>query len=113
MTDCPPDALFRNINGEIIIKDSCIGCGNCAKNCPYDVIQMVQEPAPRSFLSMLFPFLKPKIKDEGQLIAAKCDMCSSLPLGPACIRACPTGAAMRVHPTKVLDHIAQHKSLSR
>lgn len=113
MTDCPPDALFRNTNGEIIIKDSCIGCGNCAKNCPYDVIQMVQEPAPRSFLSMLFPFLKPKIKDEGQLIAAKCDMCSSLPLGPACIRACPTGAAMRVHPTKVLDHIAQHKSLSR
>lgn len=113
MSDCPPDALFRNINGEIIIKDSCIGCGNCAKNCPYDVIQMVQEPAPKSFLSMLFPFFKPKIKDEGQLIAAKCDMCSSLPLGPACIRACPTGAAMRVHPTKVLDHMAQHKSLSR
>src|SRR5690606_12461573 len=29
MLDCPPDALTRTPSGEVLIKDSCIGCGNC------------------------------------------------------------------------------------
>ena len=30
--------------------------------------------------------------------AVKCDMCKDLDGGPACVRACPTGAALRVSP---------------
>ncbi|HEX4944488.1 MAG TPA: cyclic nucleotide-binding domain-containing protein, partial [Usitatibacteraceae bacterium] len=40
MKDCPPDAIHRAPNGEVFVNDSCIGCGNCEKNCPYGVIQL-------------------------------------------------------------------------
>ena len=35
-------------------------------------------------------------------VAIKCDMCSGIEGGPACVRACPTGAAIRVSPEKFL-----------
>jgi Fe-S-cluster-containing hydrogenase component 2 len=35
--------------------------------------------------------------------AIKCDMCSGIPGGPACVRACPTGAAIRVAPEAFLS----------
>ena len=34
--------------------------------------------------------------------AIKCDMCSGMDGGPACVRACPTGAAIRVSPEDFL-----------
>ena len=45
-------------------------------------------------------FRKPK---EGPAKAAKCDMCSSLSGGPACVRACPTGAAVRINPAELSE----------
>ena len=42
-------------------------------------------------------------KDE-QKVAVKCDMCKELSGGPACVRACPTGAAIRVSPERFLDY---------
>jgi len=36
--------------------------------------------------------------------AVKCDMCKDLPGGAACVRACPTGAAIRVGPDKLLAY---------
>jgi Fe-S-cluster-containing hydrogenase component 2 len=35
--------------------------------------------------------------------AIKCDMCSGIDGGPACVRACPTGAAIRVAPEQFLS----------
>jgi Fe-S-cluster-containing hydrogenase component 2 len=99
MLDCPPDALTRMNDGEIAIRDSCIGCGNCASNCPYGVIKIVHDESPK--VDVLAWFGLRKKKDEGPAHAVKCDMCSSLPAGPACVRACPTGAAMRINPTQV------------
>ncbi len=109
MVDCPPDALVRRPNGEVIIQDSCIGCGNCVRNCPYGVIQLVYDKPARSFsLLNLFKLGKSgdsKESKSGAAKAGKCDMCSSLPGGPACVRSCPTGAAMRVNP-RVLVQLA-------
>jgi cGMP-dependent protein kinase 2 len=34
----------------------------------------------------------------------KCDMCKGQKGGPACVRSCPTGAALRVSPEKFLDY---------
>lgn len=99
MLDCPPDALVRMSNGEVVIRDSCIGCGNCASNCPYGVIQLVYDKKSSGF-SLLSMFKK---KEKGPAKAAKCDLCRDLPGGPACVRACPTGAAMRVNPTKLVQ----------
>jgi Fe-S-cluster-containing hydrogenase component 2 len=36
--------------------------------------------------------------------AVKCDMCRDLPGGAACVRACPTGAAIRVSPEEFLNY---------
>jgi len=92
MTDCPPDAIRRAPNGEVYIRDNCIGCGNCEKNCPYGVIQMTAA-----------------IK-QGPKKAVKCDMCKDLSGGPACVRACPTGAAIRVGPESLMDLVARVES---
>ncbi len=101
MTDCPPDALVRQADGEVVIKESCIGCGNCVSNCPYGVIKIVYDHASTGFsLKALLGLKKP---EKGPAKAAKCDMCHQLPGGPACVRACPTGAAMRVNSSKLVQ----------
>ncbi|WP_029920562.1 cyclic nucleotide-binding domain-containing protein [Nevskia soli] len=111
MKDCPPDAIKRAPNGEVFISDACIGCGNCQRNCPYGVIQMGVESKTRPSLWrwMLFGGREPGLQDHAHhdhgdvpKKAAKCDMCKSLPGGPACVRACPTGAARRVSPEQFL-----------
>ncbi len=114
MKDCPPDAIHRSPNGEVFVNDSCIGCGNCEKNCPYGVIQLAPvDPARRrpSLWSWLVLGLgtepgmepKPKGKDIPKK-AVKCDMCKDLKGGAACVRACPTGAAIRVSPDQFLAY---------
>lgn len=108
MKDCPPDAIRRAPNGEVYVQDSCIGCGNCERNCPYGVIQMAsrKEPAP-SLLGWILTGRGPGPGERAPLAddregkkAVKCDMCKDLAGGPACVRACPTGAALRMSPSE-------------
>jgi len=107
MKDCPPDAIHRAPHGEVYIDDSCIGCGNCQQNCPYDVIQMavIHEQPERSLWQMLLG-INPKIaaEKEGTKVAVKCDMCKDIKEGPVCVRACPVGAALRVNPEGLLGY---------
>ena len=103
MIDCPPDALTRQPNGEVVIRDSCIGCGNCTRNCPYGVIQLVYDKVPKTGFSLLSLFSRGDKGEKGPAKAAKCDMCHTLPGGPACVRSCPTGAAIRVNPSTFLS----------
>lgn len=107
MKDCPPDAIHRAPHGEVYIDDSCIGCGNCQQNCPYDVIQMavIKEQPERSLWQMLLG-IQPKQTDtsEGTKVAVKCDMCKDIAEGPVCVRACPVGAALRVNPEELLGY---------
>ena len=109
MKDCPPDAIHRSPNGEVYISDACIGCGNCEKNCPYGVIQMATtKRAPKKSLlaSLLFgPDDDPgHAHSDSPKKAVKCDMCRDLAGGPACVRACPTGAALRVSPEQFMSY---------
>jgi CRP-like cAMP-binding protein/Fe-S-cluster-containing hydrogenase component 2/thioredoxin reductase len=113
MKDCPPDAIHRAPHGEVYIDDSCIGCGNCQQNCPYDVIQMavIREQPERSLLQTLLG-IQPKAKElvDGTKVAVKCDMCKDIPEGPVCVRACPVGAALRVNPEELLNYAGGHSS---
>jgi len=110
MKDCPPNAINRGLDGEVFIDDSCIGCGNCEANCPYDVIRMAY-PAPKKPGLLQWMFLgrgsgpgeqlgyQPAEQDKASgKRAVKCDACINQPGGPACVAACPTGAARRLSP---------------
>ena len=118
MSDCPPNAIHRGPDGEVFIDDTCIGCGNCQRYCPYGVIRMESAPPKKpGLMSWLFFGLGPgpgeptkkwskKHQPAGVEVAKKaikCDMCSGISGGPACVRACPTGAALRVSPEAFLS----------
>jgi cGMP-dependent protein kinase 2 len=120
MTDCPPNAIRRGPDGEVFISDACIGCGNCQRNCPYGVIQMDKPPPPKPSLFSWMVFgvgpgpgqpdyawrkkaAKAGGSESSPKVAIKCDMCSGKAGGPACVRACPTGAAIRVTPDAFLS----------
>ena len=116
MKDCPADAIHRAPNGEVFIDDKCIGCGNCERNCPYGVIQMAAVPAAKPGILnwLLFGLGHGPGEDKtpagmaartGSKHAVKCDMCHGIEGGPACVRACPTGAAIRVNPEQFISVI--------
>ncbi len=120
MKDCPPDAIRRSPNGEVFITDSCIGCGNCETNCPYDAIKLSYKPQPKPGLWSWLLFGRgpgpgeqdgftptAESKDAGKK-AVKCDACHGQKGGPACVRACPTGAAIRLSPEQFADLVEGH-----
>jgi Fe-S-cluster-containing hydrogenase component 2/thioredoxin reductase len=121
MKDCPPNAIHRSPSGEVFIDSSCIGCGNCEVNCPYDVIELAYDaPKKPGLLSwMLFgrgtgpgeePGYTPSAaaKTKGKK-ARKCDACVDVASGPACVSACPTGAARRVSPIQFIELVAMDR----
>lgn len=101
MIGCPTGAIHRDdVGGEVMINPStCIGCRVCYNNCPYEAIRMVE------------------IRDEAGVImvdnemrsiskATKCDLCNEQLGGPACARACPHDALVRMDMTD-LDRFAK------
>lgn len=101
MIGCPTGAIHRNpLGGEVVINDAtCIGCGTCANSCPYDNIRMVDIRNPSGEL----------VLDIGTGLsiqkATKCDLCATQLAGPACQRACPHDALVRVDLTGDLGAI--------
>ncbi len=92
MIGCPVGSIRRKDSLEIVIEDWCIGCGLCAKNCPYGNINMhpfeVKEEDTESPGAV-----KAAVKKK----AMTCDLCTELK-EPACVYACPHDAAHRVNP---------------
>ena len=114
LTDCPPgNAILRDKNGEVYIDSvRCIGCGNCAKNCPYGNIFMVHQAKVEELgpLGRLLGMIglgerSAHHEESGETKAIKCDLCKDVGHGPACVRICPTGAAFRVSPNEYFKRI--------
>ena len=101
MIGCPTGAIHRHpVGGEVVINDAtCIGCGTCANSCPYQNIRMVdiRNPAGEFVLDISTGLAIQK--------ATKCDLCSTQLGGPACQRACPHDALVRVDLTGDLGAI--------
>ena len=92
MIGCPTGAIVRDpTTGNVLINDhTCIGCTTCAHNCPYQNIRMVEIRDGSG---------KPVVdEDTRQPIAkaTKCDLCHDQGGGPACQRACPHDALVRL-----------------
>jgi len=92
MVGCPVGSIRRRNSLEVIIEDWCIGCGLCARNCPYGNINL--HPFKVDAKGHLEPsFEKAVIKQK----ATSCDLCTNLE-EPSCVYACPHDAAHRVDP---------------
>ena len=125
LTGCPTGAIARFPNGQIDINNAtCIGCGDCATQCPYDAITMIPRTAEedtRNFLSKGFgavfgiapPKLPKPVTQTENLLAVKCNLCEGTKLNPpgagrkaySCEENCPTGALVRVNPREYFGEI--------
>lgn len=92
MIECPTGAIFRDLGqGDIVINDqTCIGCAQCASNCPFDAIRMVDIRDASGDLIVDSKTRAPLTQ------ATKCDLCIDQRGGPACESACPHDALFRV-----------------
>ena len=92
MVGCPVGSIRRRNSLEVIVEDWCIGCGLCARNCPYGNINLhpfeVLSDDPQN------PGCKKAVIKQK---ATSCDLCTHLK-EPSCVYACPHDAAHRVDP---------------
>ncbi|HEX5447560.1 MAG TPA: cyclic nucleotide-binding domain-containing protein [Pirellulales bacterium] len=98
MIGCPVGSIVRGDNGEIVIKDWCIGCGLCAEQCPYGSIHMNRLTDLNLPVSSGQAHHSDEVETKKvELRAVVCDLCSSLPSqDPACVYHCPHDAAIRI-----------------
>ncbi len=95
MIGCPTGAIGRDgETGDVIINDlTCIGCSTCANSCPYNNIRMVEIRDESGAFILDDDSRQPIVK------ATKCDLCIDSLGGPACQRACPHDALVRIDMT--------------
>jgi Fe-S-cluster-containing dehydrogenase component/CRP-like cAMP-binding protein len=124
LTGCPTGAIFRDPKGQVDINThTCIGCFDCATQCPYNAITMVPRAGSptmpldiKTRINSLFSFnvLKPAPAVESDdMVAIKCNLCENTPLNPSgasrpaysCEENCPTGALVRVNPQEYFGEI--------
>jgi Fe-S-cluster-containing dehydrogenase component/CRP-like cAMP-binding protein len=125
LTGCPTGSIFRDPRGHVDIDPkTCIGCFDCATQCPYNAITMVPRDGPPTAapnlvnrIKSMFSFNSPSaaaVGAEGEdMVAIKCNLCEATPLNPAgasrpaysCEENCPTGALVRVNPQEYFGEI--------
>lgn len=126
LTGCPTGAIARFPDGEIDIDPkTCIGCSDCATQCPYDAIAMIARPETKSakaksgisrllsIFSLGEPALPLAVVQTENLLAVKCNLCHGTGMNPpgakreaySCEENCPTGALVRVDPREYFDEI--------
>ncbi|HZM89942.1 MAG TPA: cyclic nucleotide-binding domain-containing protein [Blastocatellia bacterium] len=134
LTGCPTGAIGRFDLGQVDIDPkTCIGCGDCATQCPYNAISMVprrpKEAAKtngglkskfQEFLRIKPDPIPPAVDATEDLVAIKCNLCSDRagmnPPGAkrraySCEENCPTGALARVKPREYFTEIGRIEGL--
>ena len=137
LTGCPTGAIGRFAGGEVDIDSkTCIGCGDCATQCPYDAISMIARGSSsktadptknwkwrlRDLFRLSADPLPPEVSTSEDLLAVKCNLCSDRtgmnPPGsksPAysCEENCPTGALARIDPKRYFAEIGEIEGFFR
>jgi len=107
MVGCPVGSIRRRNSLEVIIEDWCIGCGQCANNCPYGNINM--HPFPIELDDPAYPGRRiagMKLK------ATSCDLCLDHE-EPSCVYACPHDAAHRVNPPEFFGGLLKQQAIRK
>lgn len=132
LTGCPTGAIGRFGEGQIDINPStCIGCGDCASQCPYNAISLMprkkEAPANGSFAHKLLGLfqlkadpLPPAVEQTDELVAIKCNLCQGTSINPegskrqaySCEENCPTGALARISPRQYFAEIGAIEGLA-
>jgi CRP-like cAMP-binding protein/formate hydrogenlyase subunit 6/NADH:ubiquinone oxidoreductase subunit I/ferredoxin len=107
MVGCPVGSIRRRNSLEVIIEDWCIGCGQCANNCPYGNINM--HPFPIELDDPSYPGRRIAGK---KLKATSCDLCLDH-AEPSCVYACPHDAAHRVNPPEFFGGLLKQRSVPK
>jgi Fe-S-cluster-containing hydrogenase component 2/CRP-like cAMP-binding protein len=98
LVGCPVNAIFREGDKEIVIEDHCIGCGQCATNCPYGNITMVgHQDGYRQEGQEKIPVIRQR--------ATTCDQCKSIGGTPRCVYSCPHDAAFRMSGEELIGQL--------
>ena len=95
MVGCPVGSIQRNLDGTILIKDWCIGCGLCERNCPYGNITMHETTG----------------RATAERVAVTCDYCASADGVARCVYACPHDAAHRMKGSELLEIVGAESVL--
>jgi Fe-S-cluster-containing dehydrogenase component/CRP-like cAMP-binding protein len=132
LTGCPTGSIFRDPRGHVDIDPgTCIGCFDCATQCPYDAISMVpKNGAPLAAFDLVgtlkraFSFSTPpapqlNLDPSDDVVAIKCNLCEHTPLNPegaskkaySCEENCPTGALLRVDPVTYFSELENAQGL--
>jgi Fe-S-cluster-containing dehydrogenase component/CRP-like cAMP-binding protein len=135
LTGCPTGSIFRDPRGYVDIDPAtCIGCFDCATQCPYDAITMVPKTKQgNESVTVNFDLMGSLKKVLGRptlltplpltpsddVVAIKCNLCEHTPLNPqsakrqaySCEENCPTGALVRVDPVKYFTEVEGTKGL--
>lgn len=98
MAGCPTGAIARELDGEVFVREeTCIGCGDCSKRCPWGNISIAPVP-PEQAIQLPGGGLQ-------KARAVKCDNCRHYAVS-ACVHNCPTGAMRRVNPAEYFPEMA-------
>jgi len=98
---CPVGAIRRRPGLDIVIDDTCIGCGQCAQNCPYGNINMHEFEIERGSQELAeLGAGQERAKKAVVRKATSCNLCAELS-EPSCVYACPHDAAHRVSSTEL------------
>jgi Fe-S-cluster-containing dehydrogenase component/CRP-like cAMP-binding protein len=129
LTGCPTGAIGRQPGGQVDIDPkTCIGCGDCATQCPYNAISMIprrKKEVPvvvagwKRFFSLKGDTLPAPVEETSDLLASKCNLCNGTTLNPkgvakqaySCEENCPTGALLRVDPHRYFSEVKNIKSI--
>lgn len=109
---CSVGGIVRDKDGEIHFTENCVGCGRCAKRCPFGNILIVKlddeegkKPGRRRGPSKSGPPGEGDRKRRRQIVV-KCDMCTDYKR-MACVFNCPTGAMRVLTPEDLIEAYEQ------
>lgn len=97
MAVCPKGCIKIQDDAVVIDTKECIGCKNCMDACPFGAVDMIELVGTA------------QVDGSEKVVANKCDLCTGVAGGPACVRVCPTEALQLVTEDDMNNVVAKRR----